>query len=198
MSDMPKLKISETFFYPVGEKDGCHSNLNDSETILALPTQETDSTVQSMLERFFEPETITEYKPPGYGSADPPPETIKTATISEAPEKLAIQIKRFRMDDYGRSTRMDNIFTDATDSIKIVAEFGKTHIYQPKGIIVHIPGGDATNADSGHYVYYEKISGNQWREINDEKATDFDITKDSSRNESIQKNCYLVTYEKHV
>ena len=199
-SDMPRLQISETLFYTLEGNDASHS-ISTQETVLPLPIQGNDSSIQESLNRFFEPENISGYKP---NDSEIPQEATKMATIEVAPEKLAIQIKRFEhikhssSDDKGITSRMVNLFQDATESKQILDKDGNTHNYQPKGIIVHLPGGDATNASSGHYVYYEKILGNQWREINDEKSTDFDITTDLSRHASIQKNCYLVTYEMHV
>lgn len=191
-SDMPKLQISETFFYTLEGNDASHSN-NTQDTILKLPIQGNDSSIQEILNRLFEPENFSGYKP---NDSEEPQEAIKMATIDEAPEKLAIQIMRLRYND--GNSRMVNLFQDATESKQIFDKDGHPHNYQPKGIIVHIPGRDATNAISGHYVYYEKISGNQWREINDGQSTDFDITTDTSRHQNIQKNCYLVTYEKHA
>ena len=121
----------------------------------------------------------------------------RTSTLKNAPEKLAVQIGRMNLGDSGQTVRRDIEVPDVMNKITLQVD-GQSMEYQPTGIIVHVPGKeDPTNANSGHYIYYENMDGgNIWREINDEKVTYFNISKGPDLKNSIQKNCYLVTYQK--
>jgi len=195
-SNCPKLKIKESYFYNDSQGvDASHSKTEEQETCLSLPVVSNDSSMQKLADRFFGLEALSDYKPEGSDKAQ---ETTKTVTLAEAPEKMAVQIKRFASDNFGRVSRMPNSFSDVLDGVKITTEDGGRHKYQPTGIIVHKPGAeDPTNANSGHYIYYENMDGgNTWREINDDIVTYFNIEKDSDRKNAIKQNCYLVTYQK--
>jgi len=195
-SNCPKLKIKESYFYNDSQGfDASHSKTEEQETCLSLPVVSNDSSMQKLADRFFGLEALSDYKPEGSDKAQ---ETTKTVTLAEAPEKMAVQIKRFASDKFGSVSRMPNSFSDVLDGVKITTEDGGRHKYQPTGIIVHKPGAeDPTNANSGHYIYYENMDGgNTWREINDDIVTYFNIEKDSDRKNAIKQNCYLVTYQK--
>jgi hypothetical protein len=196
-SDFPKLDHSESLAY--NNSTGVHEvkiiqqpDTNRSP-ILPLSLEQGDTSIQNLINRNYQPENILDYKP----DDKQPFETSATKTIllTTAPEKLAVQIKRFAYDNAGGTSRMPNSFNDITGAVNLTTFDGSQHAYQPKGIICHLPGNNASNANSGHYVYYEHQGGNNWREINDGQAADFDITQDTRRLKQIQDNCYVVTYE---
>jgi hypothetical protein len=192
-SDFPKLKTSEKLSYELDGHDSTRSNMQDKERCLALPIKNGNTMVQSLVDGYFNPEQLNDYQPEG--ALQPIPAT-KVVALREAPAKLAIQIKRFAYNEDRGISRMSNSFDDVTRGVHFATEDGSQHTYQPKGIICHLPGRDAANAKSGHYVYFKHLGGNNWCEINDGTATDFDITQDSRRLQSIKNNCYVVTYEK--
>ncbi len=196
-SDFPKLENSESLAY-INSRGGYEEKQiqqpdKNLSPILSLSLQQGDTSIQNLINRNYLQENIPDYKP----DDNQPFSTTATKTISliVAPEKLAIQINRFAF-IRDETVRMPNSFNDITGGVNLKTLDGSQHTYQPKGIICHVPGRDAENANSGHYVYFEHLDGNKWREINDGTATDFDITEDSTRLKSIEDNCYIVTYEK--
>ena len=195
-SDFPKLENSESLAYynssGVHEVKIIQQPDENRSPILSLSLQQGDTSIQNLINRNYLQENIPNYKP----DDKQPFQTNATKTISltTAPEKMAIQINRFAY--AGGISRMSNSFGDVTGGVHLATEDGNQHAYLPKGILCHLPGNNALNAKSGHYVYFEHLGGNNWREINDGTATDFDLTQDSTRLKSIKDNCYVVTYEK--
>ena len=196
-SDFPKLDHSESLAY--NNSTGVHEvkiiqqpDTNRSP-ILPLSLEQGDTSIQNLINRNYQPENILDYKP----DDKQPFETSATKTIllTTAPEKLAVQIKRFAYDNAGGTSRMANSFDDVTGIVHLATGDSSQHAYQPKGIICHLPGNNALNANSGHYVYFEHRGGSIWREINDGTATDHDITQKPDILKTIKDNCYVVTYE---
>jgi hypothetical protein len=197
-SNFPKLNHSQSFTYKnsngVAEVQKNPEPEQNRSPILPLSLQQGDTSIQNLIKRNYQSESIPDYQPVDRIDFKTP--ATKTISLTTAPEKLAVQINRFAYNQ-GGSLRTANSFNDVTGSVKLTTEDGNQHTYQPKGIICHLPTTkNASNANSGHYVYYEHRGGSIWREINDGTATDHDITQKPDILKSIKDNCYVVTYQK--
>ncbi|HLB34703.1 MAG TPA: hypothetical protein VJK54_10795 [Chthoniobacterales bacterium] len=107
--------------------------------------------------------------------------------INPAPTSLVVSIGRFDFND-GRVIKRNDTIQGVLNSITFPLINGQLVIYQPNAIICHL--GDSVN--NGHYICYRK-EGNIWWKFDDAIVSKATYEED---NETIHKNCYIVSYIK--
>eukprot|EP00730_Choanoeca_flexa_P000995 TRINITY_DN10432_c0_g3_i2.p1 TRINITY_DN10432_c0_g3~~TRINITY_DN10432_c0_g3_i2.p1 ORF type:complete len:600 (+),score=121.98 TRINITY_DN10432_c0_g3_i2:28-1800(+) len=141
---------------------------------LQLEIEEYTDTLEEMLEAFTCPERLdakNKWKCPScYASV----RAHKQLSVFEAPNVLAIQLKRFRLGTHGRvgkyitypnNLNLKNYMTPGspdTDSLE----------YELFGIVIHLTVGNLTTF--GHYVSVVKGCDGQWRIFDDQEVTPID------------------------
>ena len=193
-SNMPKISLTSTSKPTVGLEPSNVSEMEESIVPLSMPVTSGETTVKAMIEGFTAPESMTGGDQIAFG-ANTKLDATRTWTFGSEPDKLAVQIKRFKFNDIGRGERLPVKVTDLLSGLELPVGEKKVK-YNLKGVVCHEPFDKSSSVDSGHYVYFEQVAWNMWREVNDGVATDFNITTDTARQERIMNNGYLATYEK--